>query len=156
MAAPTEQTRVTPSGRPMQEGYQALITFEADPDVQLWETEVTPPGFDGGDPIEQTTMHNLVYHTDAPQSLIRVTPASFVAAYLWTSYSQVRALINVETTINVTLSTGHWVAFFGWLRTFEPNGLAIGGRPLANCEVHVSSWDPVNNVEAGPAYGTSS
>ncbi len=42
--------------RRLDDGYQTLIEFAENPAIKLWEKSVTPPGIDGGDAIDTTTM----------------------------------------------------------------------------------------------------
>lgn len=150
MAAPVATVRQTPAGIKLKDGYQALITFAADPDVSLWEKTVTPPGIDGGDAIEQTTMHNDEWRTMAPRALKTLTESSFMAAYDPACFTQLNNLINVETTVTVTFSDGSTLAFYGYLRSFEPAELTEGEQPEATCNLTPTNFDPVNKVEAGP------
>lgn len=154
MAAPTFTARVTPLGTPLKDGYRTLITFAADPDVLLWEKGVTPPGEDGGDAIDQTTMHNTTRRRSAPRSLTTLTEATFRAAYQPASYGAIIGIINVETVVSIAWPDGTWMAFYGFLRTFQPDELVEGTQPEATCTITPTNWDYVNHVEAGPAFGT--
>ena len=58
MAAPTIGTKPTPTGVPLRDGQWTHISFAADETVGFWEKTVQPFGFDGGEPVDQTTMHN--------------------------------------------------------------------------------------------------
>ena len=80
MAAPAITARTTPAGIMLKDGYSTKIAFAADPDVSFWEKTVKPPGIDGGDGIEQTTMHNSAYRTMRSRSLKTLTEASGKAA----------------------------------------------------------------------------
>jgi hypothetical protein len=60
------------------------------------------------------------------------------------------ALINNETTITVHFPDGSTLAFYGYLKTFEPQEMTEGEQPEAECEFVVTNWDPANRVEAGP------
>lgn len=155
MSAPSYTPRVTPPYAKMEDGYKALVTFAADPDVALWEIDAQTPGIDGGDPIPQSTMHNGTFHTDAPRSLIRLTPITFTAQYSWVSLSQVLSLVNVRTTISVSFSTGNYVAFYGYLQSFMPDNLAEGERPQGTATVMPTNTDPSSGAEEGPVFGTT-
>lgn len=51
-------TRSAPGGTKLGDGFSTKIAFAADADVSLWEKTVTPPGVDGGDAVDTSTMHN--------------------------------------------------------------------------------------------------
>lgn len=150
MAAPTPTARGTPSGIKLKDGHRTLITFANNPTISLWEKTVQPPGVDGGDAIEQTTMHNSDWRTSAPRSLKTLMESSFKCAYDPNCYNQLITQINLETTITVTFRDGSTLAFYGWLRTFEPDELQEGTQPEATCTFTPSNFDPTNKVEAAP------
>lgn len=152
MAAPSPTTRATPSGRKLDDGYQALITFAADTDVSFWEKTVQPPGIDGGDAIETTTMHNSTYRTMAARALKTLTQSALTVAYDPKVYPQIVALCNVETTITVKFSDGSTLAFYGYLRTFEPDSMEEGSQPEATINISPTNVDPSSGAEAGPVY----
>lgn len=147
MTAPSATTRVAPVGTRIKDGYQSLITFAADSNVSLWETEITPFGDEGGDPIDTTTQHNTTRRSKAPRGLIDTEAGTFTCAYTSTSRAQVRALINVRTTITVKYADGSTCADFGYLKSFKPTGLTDGEMPLAECEFIFTGTDASDNEE---------
>jgi hypothetical protein len=150
MAAPTPTPRTTPSGLKLKDGYRALVTFATDANFEVWEKQVTPPGMDGGEPIEQTTMWNDNYRTFAPRALITMTPHTFTGAYDPAFYSAAAALINVETTVTVTFKDGSTLAFYGFLQKFDPQALVEGQQPEATFTIVPTNTDPSDGTEAGP------
>ena len=80
MAAPTPTVRITPPGIFLRDGFSTLITFAVDPNIDLWEKVVKPPGLDGGEKVETTTMHNTVWRTFGPRELITMTAATMTCA----------------------------------------------------------------------------
>lgn len=150
MSAPVATARGTPSGIKLKDGYSTKITFSSAPSISLWEKTVTPPGVDGGDAIDQTTMHNVTWRTSAPRSLKTLTEGQMTCAYDPGVITTIVAQINVEQTITVTFPDGSTEAFYGWLRTFEPQEVSEGNQPEANCAFTPSNFDPVAHVEAGP------
>lgn len=152
MANPTPATRQTPSGRPLKDGYQSLITFAADPDMALWEKRVKPPGIDGGDKIEQTTMHNTAWRTFAARSLKTLTDGSFKFAYTPRSLDGVEDAINREDSITYEFASGGSVIFFGYLQKIELDEMEEGKQPEGTATIVATNWDPVNDVEAGPIF----
>lgn len=151
MAAPTPTVRQTPDGIKLKDGYQSLITLSNDPDIALWEKTVQPPGLDGGDPIDQTTMHNVTWRTMAPRALVTMTEHTVVCAYDPVIYTSILAQLNVEQTITITFSDGSTLAFFGFIRLFDFAELEEGTQPEVTVTFTPTSWDNVNKVEAGPA-----
>ena len=151
MAAPSPTTRVTPTGRPLKNGYQSLLTMSADPDILIWEKGVTPPGMDGGDPIDASTMHDVTWRIMFPAALITLTEASVRGAWKPQLFTLLLAVLNVEQTITCWFSNGGNIAFYGFLRTFEPDEMVEGEQPEATFTIQPTNWDPTNNVAAGPA-----
>ena len=150
MAAPSATARGTPGGIPLQDGYQTLITFVTNDTIKFWERTVTPPGVDGGDPIERTTMHNTAWRTFGARSLKTLTPVSTTATYDPAVYDEIEALLNVETTVTVTFADGSTIAFYGYLQNFEPSEVSEGSDPECTITIQPTNWDPTNDVEAGP------
>lgn len=144
-------TRLTPVGRMLEDGYQTLITFQADPDVSLWEKTVKPPGVNGGDPIEQTTMWNVTYRTFAFRALKTITEATLTCAYDPRVLLQAVALANVNTLITVRYSDLSTVDFWGALITFEPNDAGEGTQPEASVNITPSNLN-ASGVETAPNY----
>lgn len=150
MAAPAETTRVTPVGIMLEDGFSSKIAFARDPDISLWEKSMKPPGAEGGDAIEQTTMHNLVYRTMASRALITLTESTMKCAFDMQVYSQIIALINQPGAITQHFPDGSKLSYFGFLKNFEPDELQEGTQPEASCTIVPTNYDPVNHVEAGP------
>ncbi len=154
MAAPTPVARSAPAGIMLKDGFSTKLTCTADPDMSIKEIEVTPPPDDGGEPIVQTTMFNTSYETKAPQALIDNGEIQITAAYDPVARTQLRAVLNLETTWTVTYPDGSTEAFYGWLRSVTPAALAKGTRPQMSIVIVVSNWDNAAKVEAGPALAS--
>jgi hypothetical protein len=150
MAAPTPTTRVSPTGIKLKDGYQTLVTIALDTNIEFWEKAVTPPGMDGMDKIDQTTMHNIRWRTCAPRSLVTLTDAPMTVAYDPQVYTSVLAVLNVETTITERFPDGSTLAYYGFLQKFEPQELTEGAQPEATITIVPTNFDPVNKVEAAP------
>jgi len=150
MAAPTPTVPVAPAGIKLDDGYRSRYVFAADTDVSLWPKTVKPIGIDGGDPINTTTMLNDDAETTAPQALVKTTAGSMKCAYDPDFYNQALALVNVKTTITQVWPDGSTLAFYGYLRLFDPDELQRGTQPEANVGIESTNWDHVNKVEAFP------
>lgn len=150
MGTPATTSRTTPGGVKLGDGFSTKVAFSLDADISLWEVEVTPPGLDGGDRVDNTTMHNTTWMTFAPQTLIDMTPASFTAAYDPDAYDECQAILNSEGSVTVEFPDGSTLDFFGYLSKFEPQGVSRGNMPLATVTIQPTNWDPDNDVEAGP------
>ena len=158
MAAPTPAARTTPAGIPLKDGYKTTITITYDADISFWEVTVTPPGIDGGDGIDQTTMFNDRFRVSLNRALLTLTECSCTAAYDPAVFDQIVSAVNRNTTITITFPDLSTLAFYGWLRVFTPDALVEGTQPRASITIQPSNWDPTNKVEAGPlltsVYGT--
>lgn len=150
MANPSTTARVAPTGDRLTDGYKSVVAFSRDSNVNLWEIEVTPPGYDGGDKIPISTMHNVDYRTYAPRALLDVTDGSMRVAYDPILYSEIRNLLNQPGSITYHLPDGSTVDVWGYLKDFQPDGLTEGDMPTANCVIVHTNVDPSDNSEAGP------
>lgn len=138
-------TRETPPGTPFDEGYQSLVTFAADTDLDFWETSVGAPGIDGGDPVPTTTMHNTALRTLAPRQLKTLTPFQVQGKFGSGTIDQVYALINVNGWITVKWPDGTTYSFVGYLKSFTP-GQAQEGNPLEGT-IEIVPTNQVSGVE---------
>jgi hypothetical protein len=96
-------------------------------------------------------MHNSTYRTFAPRQLATLTEITITAAYDPILYTEILALINQEDTFTITFPDGSTVAFYGYIRSFDPQDCVEGTQPEATIVIQPTNWDPANNVEAGPA-----
>lgn len=152
MPPPVPGTRQAPTGTRMDEGHQTLVSFAADPDASYWEKTVTPPGVDGGDPVDTTTMHNVDWRTKNPRVLAEMTEFSFTAAYDPAFILTILAILNVKTTVTVHYPNGGRLAFFGFLRGFEADSIEEGAQPEATATVVPTNQDPTTGAEQAPVY----
>lgn len=155
MAAPTYTARSAPSGIYLKDGYQCLVTFAVDPDAAFWEIGVTPPGLDGGDAIDTTTMHNVRWRTMAARALKTMTPFSMRCAYDPIIYELFDGLINAETTVSVLFPDSSTLAFYGFLQNFEMDELAEGELPEATATVTPTNQDPQTGTEENPVLNSA-
>jgi len=151
MTAPAATTRGTPDGIKLPDGFSSKITFATDTTIELWEKDVTPPAIDGGDAVDQTTMHNTTWRTKLPRNLLTLEDVSAVCAYDPVAYDAIIALTNVNTTITVTFPDGSTLAFFGYLKRFEPSTSVEADQPEATLTIVATNLDAADTtVEAGP------
>jgi hypothetical protein len=139
----------------LDDGYQSLITFAADPTVLFYEKEVTPPAVEGGGLIEITTQQNSVWRTRAPKSLLTLGEAGLVVAYDPGVYPEIIALINVITWITHTMPDNSTLGYYGWLDNFVAGAHVEGEQPTADCTIIPSNQGGVGGAEAAPVYAGS-
>lgn len=151
MAAPSPTTRQAPSGIMLRNGFRALITFARNPDLCVWEIEVTPPGVSGGDAINTTTQHNTEWMTKAARALKELTDGKVRCAYD-PKYGEISDIINSEDTITVRWPDGSTAAAFGYASDWKPDGMSHGNLPTGDLTLVFTNWDPANDVEAGPVF----
>lgn len=148
MAAPAPTVRQTPTGIKLDDGYSTKVTFGRDPDMSVWEKTVKPPGIDGGDAIDTTTMHNTSWRTMAPRSLRTLTEHTFTAAYDPLIYTQILAVLNINDQITVRFPDGSTLAFWGYLKGFEVSDHTEGEQPEATVTVVPTNQDDTGAEQA--------
>ena len=150
-ANPATTTRSAPVGLKLDDGHSTKVAFSRDNDVSFWEKGVTPPGLDGGDAIDTTTMHNVAYRTFAPRQLKSLTESQCRAAYDPNVYNNILDnLLNQAGSVTCAFSDGSTLDYYGYLRTFEPDEITEGEQPEASITINPTNFDPTNDVEAGP------
>ena len=152
MAAPSVTARVIPVGYKLPDGFKTTIAFHVNPAIQLWEKTVEPPGYDGKEAIDTTTMLNTRWRTMAARQLITLAQHTFTFAYDPDFYNGILELINNQSSITVHLPDGSSISFWGFLQgvKFEQN--EEGKMPLGTGTIVPTNWDPVNGVEAAPVF----
>lgn len=150
MSAPSPVTRVTPVGIYLEDGFSIKIAFAADPDVSVWEKAVGIPGIDGGDEIELVTQHNVAWRMKSSRALKTLTPFDFTGAYDPACYTQLNALINVETTVTERFPDGSTLSYYGFLKGVEFGQLQEGEFPEGTFTVVPTNRDPIARTEEAP------
>lgn len=156
MAAPTVTVRLTPSGIYLQDGhgggaFGSKIAFSEDPDVSLWEMEPSLPGIDGGEPVNTTTMWNVLWRTMQSRALKTMTPFDCRCAYDPAVYTQLNTLINKRTgSVTNSLPDGSTISYWGYLQKIAFDSLKEGEMPTCTITIVPTNFDPGNKVEAGP------
>jgi hypothetical protein len=136
----------------LEDGYQSLITFASNPTVSLWEKAVKPPGVDGGEAIDITTMHNVEWRTMASRALKTLTQSTTRCAYAPEVHTDLVDLINLETTITVLFPNGDRLAFYGFLQSVEFDDLVEGTHPECTVTFTPTNRDPSTKTEEDPVF----
>jgi hypothetical protein len=136
----------------MPDGYRTLITFRLNPAIQLWEKTVKPPGFDGGDKIDTTTMHNDVWRTYEHRALKTLTDVSASCAYDPDVYPGILELLNDTTVITIRYPDHSTLCFWGFLQKAEVQEHKEGEMPMINITVTPTNWDPNTFTEEAPVF----
>lgn len=156
MTAPTPSARGTPAGRKLGDGYQTLVAIASGLTISFWEKSINPPGLEGDNPNDTSSMFNAKWRTFSPRHLITMTPFSMTAQWDPRVYTDVLAMVNVPTTITAHFPDGSSLAFYGFLKSFKPAALEEGKVPEATVEIVPTNQDPVSCVEAAPVYTAGS
>ena len=151
----TATARTTPVGTPLVAPIPCKVAFAEDPDIALWEVEVTPPGLEMGEPIDITTMWNLVLKTFSPPVLATATPCQCQGAYDPQCYDQFLAIRGVNGWITVHLPDGSCVNFVGYLKTFQPAGMAAGSNTQPRAAFTIQPTNQLANVETEIEYSAT-
>ena len=122
MAAPTLTA--------LKDGFSTTISLTGT-GVTFWEKTVQPPGIDGGEAIDTTTMQNTAVRTKYARSLYDITPVELSVAYDPTYYDVAIAAINDNQSIVITFPDGGTLTWFGFLQKFTPEALKEGEQPMA-------------------------
>lgn len=150
MAAPTATPRGAPDGFMLENGYQSLITIASDTTIELYEIEVGVPGWDGGEPVDTTTMHNIFYRTMRPRSLITLTSFTVLCGYDPVAHTALRDLVNIEDTFTVEWPSDQTLAFYGFIQLADFSPLIEGELPTVTLTIVPTNFDPVNCTEEAP------
>lgn len=158
MAAPSPSTYVGPSATSVKlgDGFKCLIVFANDTDIALWMDEITPPAWEGDEPVETTTQDNNVLRTYSPGSLSRIPDATFTCLYDPAVYDQIREIINDPTTVTYIFPNHDTYALYGYLRMFVPDALSRGNRAQATATITFTNQDPSTCEEELPVYTAGS
>jgi hypothetical protein len=139
----------------MKDGFSTTISFSAGGSgamgITILEKTVTPPGMDGGDAIEVTTMRNTNWRTKWPKSLKDLTDCSFSAAYDSAAYDDLLFMLLVNQEITITFPDESTLAFWGYLKSFIPGENAEGVEPIAQCVIVPTNLNN-SDVEQDPDY----
>jgi hypothetical protein len=158
MSGPTLPTKTAknlrvPGGTKMPDGYQSLIVCNTDPTISFYEKSIKPPGYDGGEMIDTTTMLNLVLRTFSTRKLITLTPIGGSAGYDPIVYTDIRSVLNLVLSWTIWFPNNGALVIWAGLNKFEPQELQEGTFPEAQFTLSPTGADN-NDVECEPQYWT--
>lgn len=157
MTAPTPAAAlIQPDGIKNKNGFKTCFHFSYDPDIPVWGKTGQPPGYEGGDSVDQTTFLNTTFRTKAPRTLIDVTNPKIKVAYDAKVYPLMQAMINREQTITAFWLNGDRLAFYGYVKSFIPTEHTEGNQPEADLELVVTNVDPATGEEEEPVFTAAS
>jgi hypothetical protein len=152
MPAPTPASRTSPSGKPLNQGYQVVVNNSLDSDLEFFEEGVTPPAIMGQDELETTTQFNVTWQTFAPQSLMRLMPYTMRGKVDPILYQSFPLIANINATITLHLPNGDSLAHYGFYKSLEFSEFTRGSRPEGTITVVPTNQDPTDCSEQGPVY----
>lgn len=133
----------------LENGFGTLITFSLNPNVKMREIDVTIPGIEGGEPIEQTTHRNEEARTFAPRSLVTITDGGATVAYDPAVVDEIMAMVNINQQVTYTYPDGATRVVWSYVRSFQQAGMTEGTRPTATVVIPATNRDD-NGDEALP------
>ena len=138
----------------LRDGFPTLIDLTG-AGVTFWEKTVQPPGIDGGEPVDTTTMRNIAVRTKWPRVLYDTDPINLDVAYDPTVYTTIMGAINQNQKITITFPDGGTVAIWGYLRKFTPEKNEEGKEPMAAIIIQPTNMDN-SKVEQVPVVAAKS
>jgi hypothetical protein len=152
MAAPTTTARGTPSGLKMPDGFSTKIAFALNATIAFWEKTVKPPGIDGGEKIETTTMHNIAWRTFSLRRLKTLTDGTVKAAWDPELYDDILAILNVADSVTEHFENGDTLDYYGAVQKFEPEDFEEGKFPMISVTIVATNQDPATLDEEPPVF----
>jgi hypothetical protein len=140
-----------PEGTRLDEGQGTTITFGNAANLGIWEVETQPAGVDGGDPVATSTHRNVTWDTFNPRVLKTLSAANCTGAYAAGKLANIYQQVNRNQIITVTFRNGATIAFWGYLRSFQPEPLVEGQQPRASFSIQPTNQN-MSNVETGPTF----
>lgn len=154
---PAPSPRVAPVGKKLDDPFPTTVAFSAKPSLGLWEKSITPPGIDGREPIDVTTMFNQHVTGKAPRVLKDFTNAKGKYQYDPSKLADYITMINQRQTLTTWFASGDSWCYYGYIQKFTPTENSDSTEPpMADVEVVVTNIDPATNLEALPVMTPSS
>jgi len=113
------------------DGYNIRISL-VNQGITLYEKNVTPPGVEGGDPINITTNDNGDFMSFAPRSRKQRTAAQAEVTYDDTDLDALEAAVDQSDDILVVWPDDTTKLDSGWVRSVIANQTQEGEQPTAN------------------------
>ena len=120
------------------DGFGTRITVTANATHTFEETAVTPMGFEGDDPVEQTSNNNTKFRSFAPGALITKSSATATVYYEKDKVAAIYADLQIAGTVEVTFEDGSDFTDNGWIQSFVPDEQSGGERPTATITI---AWE---------------
>ena len=120
----------------MKDGHGITLSIAGhDFSLVLDPTEITPPGIEGGDPIENTTLSNTAVTTKVPPALKKITDGKLTVTYNPGEQADIDSAIGDNAAITITFPDAGdaTLVFYGYLKEFTPGELKKGELPTAEC-----------------------
>lgn len=136
----------------LEDGWATLLLFELFPNIKLYETEVTMPGFDNGDMIPQENMRSDEWTEAAFQKLKTLTEGSGVFAFHTDAITNIRDMIGKNQLCTVILPNNFKGKWWGGIRTAVFAPFVKGTRPTVTLSLAVTNRDR-NGNRVKPAFG---
>lgn len=140
----------------LDDGFSTIIEIDGLTSAKFYEKTVQPPGLDGGDPINTTTMRNVAWRTFAPKALKTLSEMKVTVAYdpAFFGTTQALAILNVNKEITITFPDGSTLVFWGYLAKFEPDDLQEGEQGEADMTIQPTNVNS-SGVETAPVYAAA-
>ena len=134
------------------QGHGTTITFASDASLLFYPRALTPPGLEGGGPIETTLLAATAYRMFEPKTLKTLMPFSITALYDPDVYTDMIAAINTNTLITITFndSPATVLAFYGYVNRFAPGTLSEGDLATAELEIVPTLRHSSTGAETAP------
>ena len=152
---PVPTARSTPSAYRLPDGFSTKITMATQPAVAFWERKVKPPGIDGGEMIDISTMFNTKWLTFFPRVLIKLDDVAVEAGYNPSVLPTIVTMTNLQDTCTITYPDSSTDCFYACLRKFEQTDMVHGEFPMANITISPTNLDASFNEE-GPVFAAGS
>ena len=152
MAAPVVTPHQQSTGFKMGDGYYFRYVFQNKPNIALWEVTGKPPGLDGGELIDNTSMQNTHWRTRRTRHLITLTPSECTCYFDPDVFPDLLLMLNEEQSVTFWYPDNSAEAFFGAMTKAEWGEFREGDPPTVVVTVSPTNYDPVNGVEAAPVF----
>jgi hypothetical protein len=134
----------------LDDGFSTIFSFSLHSTTYLYEKEIMPPGYEGGGPIDTTTMRNSVWRTRSPKSLKTVSRMTASCAYNPAAYESILAMLQINQQVTCHFPDGSTLTFWGWLDDFKPGTNKEGEMPVA--EVIIEPSNQTGDTEEAPVF----